>query len=54
MSVVAPQIKDPEAEAVELQKILRQVGEDVRKSVTQPGKTGLTYAEFKASRRKKK
>jgi len=53
MSVVAQQIKDPDTEAAELQKILRQVGEDLRRAASKPGKLGLTYVQFKASRKKK-
>ncbi len=54
MSVAVQQIKDPDSEAAELQKILRQVGEELRKSAARPGKLGLTYAQFKASRQKKR
>ena len=39
-------IKDPEIEAMELQDILRAVGESLRQSSSRLGKSGLSYAQF--------
>lgn len=43
------QIQDPETEAKELENILRDVGLSIAQSCTRPGKSGLTFEQFKAN-----
>ncbi len=47
------EIKDPETEARELEDILREVGKSLQESTMRLGKSGLTYAQFKANFLKK-
>jgi len=53
MRAARQKIKDAEIEAGELQAILVAVGDSLRKSNTQRGKSGLTYAQFKQEYLKK-
>ena len=54
MDTAANGIKDAETEAEELQATLVALGDELRKVNSKPGKTGLTYAEFKAEYLQKK
>lgn len=40
---------DPDAEAAEFENILRDVGKSIGESCERLGKSGLTYAQFKAN-----
>jgi SOS-response transcriptional repressor LexA len=42
-------IKDPETEAQELEKILKEVGNFLRSTVNQRGVSGKTFKEYKES-----
>ncbi|MGB8354130.1 MAG: hypothetical protein WCD79_09610 [Chthoniobacteraceae bacterium] len=53
MNAKRQKIQDPETEAEELQKALVAVGDAIRKSNAQRGKSGLNYKEFKAQWLKK-
>lgn len=53
MGATRQKIKDPETEAEEFQKTLVAVGDAIRKSNAQRGKSGLNYKEFKAQWLKK-
>jgi len=53
MAVAVQKIQDPEAEARELDRVLKAVGKSLKISVKRPGKTGMTYSQFKAKAAKK-
>ena len=42
------QIQDPETEAKELEHALHDMSKAIRESNKRPGKSGLSYSEFKA------
>ena len=42
------QIQDPEIEANELEHALHDMSKSVREANRRPGKSGLSYSEFKA------
>jgi hypothetical protein len=43
-----PTIMDPETEAKELENALHDMSKAVREANKKPGKSGLSYSEFKA------
>jgi len=43
----SPTIKDPETEAAEFESMLKDMSKAVREANKKPGKSGLTYSEFK-------
>ena len=53
MAIAVQKIQDPEAEARELDRVLKAVGKSLKISVKRPGKTGMTYSQFKAKAAKK-
>jgi hypothetical protein len=53
MELAVQKIQDPEAEARELDRVLKAVGKSLRISVKLPGKTGMTFSQFKAKAAKK-
>lgn len=44
----SPIIKDPETEAAEFESMLRDVNKSIAQSCSRPGKSGLTFEQFKA------
>ncbi len=42
------QIQDPETEAKEFEKILKDINKSIAESCSRPGKSGLTFEQFKA------
>lgn len=46
--IIHPEIQDEETEAQELKRALHDMSNAVREANKRPGKSGLTYSEFKA------
>lgn len=49
----SPIIKDPETEAAEFENILKDINKSIAESCSRPGKSGLTFEQFKVQFLKK-
>ncbi|MBX9743534.1 MAG: hypothetical protein K2W99_08370 [Chthoniobacterales bacterium] len=46
--MIHPEIQDEETEARELEQILKDMAKSIVESCSKPGKSGLTFSQFKA------
>lgn len=46
--ITQPQIQDPETEAQEFEQLLKHMAKTIAEDCARPGKSGLTFTQFKA------